>query len=323
MGEAKRRKKLNPDYGKKTYSIEFIDFETYKRDFVDRFDDDPNLKVPEEELELFNRTFWMGYINIQDSKYSFLLLLGTKETNQDGFQSGANLYIETSEKPEHKRIIAQNHHRIEEELLDKALPEFEKFLIEKMEVDDDYFDEDEDDFYDDDDHFDDDYDDYFDEDDEEKIEIDYEQIFNDPDIGISHETLLSSDKWVYRPLNDYDWTRGKLEHLAQAIATRETDLPNNLTKEQMIIIYMGLSKSKTRSEVYQKLEKIKEELIDEQHCFTDSLYEKVEEYLDNREKLYEEIMEKCLSKGIYRYHFIPDGGNIRFVQRSAGWLRFG
>jgi len=132
MGEAKRRKKLDPNYGKKSYSIEFIDFETYKRDFVHRLDDDPDLKVPKEELELFNKTFWMGYINIEDSKYSFLVLLSTTKNDQGNLDLKSKIKIQTPDNPQHDRIIDQNFNKIENELLEVVEPKFGKFLMEEI-----------------------------------------------------------------------------------------------------------------------------------------------------------------------------------------------
>lgn len=148
MGEAKRRKQLDSNYGKKQYSIEFLDYQSWKALFSEESMQDFVSKFKNEELikSLFQKVFWGGNIIIEDSSYIFTIKLVINNNKPD-----LAVYISSTDNDRHEMILEQNKDRIRQEMLEIVRPPFEKviekgieeFMEEYLENFDDEFDEDE------------------------------------------------------------------------------------------------------------------------------------------------------------------------------------
>jgi hypothetical protein len=156
MGEAKRRKQLDEKYGKKEYSIEFLDYESWKAEFsAEEFQESLADELDEEDLKLLfeERILWGGNIKIEDSSYPFMILI---EEDDDGALD-IELHVKPANNTKHERIIQRNTEKIYTEISDIIIPEYERLneenfqrkkekIEELLEVLQQYIDEDEDEF---------------------------------------------------------------------------------------------------------------------------------------------------------------------------------
>ncbi len=180
MGEAKRRKQFDKNYGKKLYSIKFLDYESWKAQFTpEEFQEYLDDELGEEDIKEFfeDGMLWGGNIKIKNSSYPFMIL--TEEDDEEVLH--LDLRVKSANNKEHQRIIERNIEKIQKEFSDVIIPEYERLNDEKweklkqetikkfLEVLPEYIDEYEDEF--------DEYDDEFEEDefDEDEFEDEFDE----------------------------------------------------------------------------------------------------------------------------------------------------
>lgn len=132
MGESKRRKQLDTNYGTKLYSIEFLDYESWKAKLpdgqlpysIDDFDEE-TLKECFE-----NKSLWGGNIKVEDRCYNFTAFI--EEFKEDGTLQMEFSY-ELIDNQKDKRIIERQEKKIVQEITDTITAEYKQLYFDKSE----------------------------------------------------------------------------------------------------------------------------------------------------------------------------------------------
>lgn len=120
MGEAKRRKSLDRNYGIKPYTIEFLDYESWKLSFNEKFQELlEEFEETEIKEDLYNKCMWFGKIIIENNSYNFEVKMMIGE---DKGLPEFDVEFSEIENRKHERIIDYNQERISTEILEIIMP---------------------------------------------------------------------------------------------------------------------------------------------------------------------------------------------------------
>ncbi len=138
MAEAKRRKSLDSNYGKKSYRIEFLDYKSWKSEITQEDFQQISNELGEIKLkeDLYNKLVWGGKIIIENNSYTFTFSIMIDEEPTE-----LNLQITGIENKKHERIIDNNNERIATDILDIIMSEIKDLYLD---FEQEYFDEDDD-----------------------------------------------------------------------------------------------------------------------------------------------------------------------------------
>lgn len=141
MGEAKRRKRFDSNYGEKPYTIEFIDYERWITEFSPEDRQDLITHSPEDleniKQEFEDKTFWAGYLKLENNNYSFIALISENKDIYDFIplieddDNGKTVYVDLRiikdiDNKKHLKIIERNKEKIYEEISRIILPQYIK-----------------------------------------------------------------------------------------------------------------------------------------------------------------------------------------------------
>lgn len=131
MGEAKRRKQLDCDYGKKQYSLEFLDYQSWKaqcpeeimEEIIDDFEELEAIKFSYEKL------LWGVNVIIKDISNTLTLKL---YMHDDDDSLGIEFLLPPIKNKRHEVIIERNRDQIQDEIFSRVKSKFDELIDEEF-----------------------------------------------------------------------------------------------------------------------------------------------------------------------------------------------